>query len=370
VDQDSTVAIVFSDITRPTPHRQILPPLLEQLSAVPDAQILFINGLGTHRPNTEQELEEILGREILARFDVLQHDARDEGQLVSLGISSQGHDIRINRHFLDCSVRILTGYIEPHLFAGISGGPKAILPAIAGVDSIYANHGAGMIGALGVGFARTEGNPIWEEMMEAARMAGPSFLLNVTQTEARKITGVFAGDLQAAHRAGIQFLKRSALVPVREPFDVVLTTAGGYPLDISMYQSVKGMAVAEQIVKPGGAILLAAECSEGMPPSGEYGQIMALASSPDEMLEMLHRPDFFMQDQWDAQIQARICQRVEFLIYSDGLTDEQVRAMFAEPVRDVEARVRALLERHGPSARLAVLPAGPLAVPYLQGEED
>lgn len=365
VTADSTVCILFSDITRPTPYAQILPPLLEQLAAVPDENIVFINGVGTHRPNTDDELEEILGAEILGRFRVMQHDCRDESNLVSIGTSSLAHEIRVNKRFLESSVRVLTGYIEPHLFAGFSGGPKAILPSVAAAESIFANHGADMIAQPGVGFARIQGNPIWEEMMEAARMAGPVFLLNVTQTEEREITGVFAGDLQAAHHAGVLFVRESAMVAVSEPFDVALTTAGGYPLDISMYQSVKGLAVAQEIVKPGGSIVLAARCMEGLPPSGEYGEVMSLADNPSDLLAKLHSPGFLMQDQWDAQIQARICERARFYIHSDGLSDAQIRTVFGTPCHDVPRQIEALLAEYGPSARLVVMPAGPLAVPYL-----
>lgn len=365
VSPESTVCIVFSDITRPMPYQHILPPLLEELSGVPDENIIFMNGLGTHRPNTQAELEEILGSEILARFRVLQHDCRDDSQLVSVGASSLGHEIRINKRFMDSSVRVLTGYIEPHLFAGFSGGPKAILPSVAGAETIFANHGADMIARPGVGFARTWGNPIWEEMMEAASMVGPSFLLNVAQTEGREITGVFAGDLAAAHQAGVEFVRQSSMVAVSEPFDVALSTAGGYPLDISMYQSVKGLAVAQEIVKPGGSVILAAECSEGVPPSGEYGAVMALTEDPSDLLARLHAPGFLMQDQWDAQIQARICKRLDFYLYSDGLSDEQIKMVFAAPCHNIERQVESLLERCGSEARLAALPAGPLAVPYV-----
>lgn len=196
-------------------------------------------------------------------------------------------------------------------------------------------------------------------------MVGPSFLLNVAQTEGREITGVFAGDLAAAHQAGVEFVRQSSMVAVSEPFDVALSTAGGYPLDISMYQSVKGLAVAQEIVKPGGSVILAAECSEGVPPSGEYGAVMALTEDPSDLLARLHAPGFLMQDQWDAQIQARICERLDFYLYSDGLSDEQIKMVFAAPCHNIERQVESLLERSGSEARLAALPAGPLAVPYV-----
>jgi nickel-dependent lactate racemase len=361
------VAIVFSDITRPMPNDRVLPVLLGELSHVPDDRILLINALGTHRPNTKDELVALLGPEIVERYRVLQHDCHDEDALLSLSVTSRGHEIWVNRAYMESTVRILTGFIEPHLFAGFSGGPKAVLPGVAGFKTITANHSPGMIGDPGSGFACTRGNPIWEEILEVAARTEPTFLLNVTLTEDRRITGVFAGDLEQAHEAGVAFVKQAAMVPVDRPFDVVVTTAAGYPLDISMYQSVKGIAVSASIVKDGGAIVLVSECVEGLPDYGEYGDLMRLAGSPDDLLALIRRPGFMMQDQWDAQIQAQICQRVDVYIHSDGLSDEEIQQVLAIPCKDVESTVLSLLEGYGPEARVAVLPAGPLAVPYVRG---
>jgi nickel-dependent lactate racemase len=361
------VAIVFSDITRPMPYRKILPALLSELSRVPVPQIVFINALGTHRPNTQDELVEILGPGIVGRYRIEQHDCHSERDLVLLGRTSSGNEIWVNRTYMQSSIRILTGFIEPHLFAGFSGGPKAVLPGIAGMRTVKANHGARMIGHPGSGFARTEGNPIWEEMMEVALKTEPTFLLNVTQTENRAISGVFAGDLREAHRAGVEFARRNTMIPLEHPFEVVVTTAGGYPLDISMYQSVKGVAIAGSIVKEGGAIVLASECREGVPTFGEYGDILRASKDPARLLEMVHGPDFFMQDQWDAQILAQVVRRADLHIFSEGLSDDQVRLTFGKPCKDVRTTVEALLEEHGSEAQVAVLPAGPLSVPYVGG---
>jgi nickel-dependent lactate racemase len=367
VNPDDTVAIVFSDITRPMPYERILPVLFDELTAVPKEQIVLINALGTHRSNTQEELKEILGAEIVQRYRVIQHDCHSMKDLLSLGKSSaRGHEILVNRIYMESTVRILTGFIEPHLFAGFSGGPKAVLPGIAGFQTITANHGVHMIGDPGVGFAKTIGNPIWEEMLDAALRSRPTFLMNITQTEDRQITGVFAGDLLQAHRAGVEFVSNTAMIPVEKPFDIVISTSGGYPLDISMYQAVKGMVVAGQIVKDGGAIILVSECSEGLPDSGEYGDILRLADSPEGILSLIRKPGFLMQDQWDIQLQAQVCKRAQFYIYSEGLTDEEKRLAFGIPCNNVEALVDKLLKEYGPEASIAVLPAGPLSVPHLE----
>jgi nickel-dependent lactate racemase len=232
VSADDTVAIVFSDITRPMPYSSVLPPLMEELSKVPDSQIVFINATGTHRPNTQGELIEILGDEIVDRFRIHQHDCNDETNLTNLGNTSRGHEIWINREYMQSSIRILTGFIEPHLFAGFSGGPKAVLPGIAGAKTIFSNHGSEMIGDPKSNFTHTKGNPIWEEILEVATLTKPTFLLNVTLTEDRRITGVFAGELSKAHEKGVEFSKRTAMIPVDGLFDIVISTAGGYPLTL------------------------------------------------------------------------------------------------------------------------------------------
>jgi nickel-dependent lactate racemase len=369
ISADDTVAIVFSDITRPMPYRSILPPLIGELSRVPDNQIVFINATGTHRSNKQEELIEILGHAIVDRFRIHQHDAYDEANLINIGNTSNDHEIWVNREYMESSIRILTGFIEPHLFAGFSGGPKAVLAGIAGAKTIFSNHGSKMIGDPKANFTHTKGNPIWEEMLEVASLTNPTFLLNVTQTEDRRITGVFAGGLSQAHEKGVEFVKRTVMIPVDGLFDIVISTAGGYPLDLNMYQSVKGIAVAGNIVKDGGTILLISACEEGLPDYGEYGAIMREADTPRDLLRKIHSPGYSIQDQWDAQIQAQICQRANQHIYSEGLTDEEIHQVFGIPCRDVGHTISALLKEYGSGARIAALPAGALSVPYIKGTE-
>ncbi len=366
VSPDDTVAIVFSDITRPMPNDRVLPVLLDELNQIPKDQIVLINALGTHRANTHNELTDLLGPEIVSQYQVVQHDCYDGNGLTELGITSRGSKILVNSLFLNSTVKILTGLIEPHLFAGFSGGPKAVLPGIAGADTIFSNHGSDMIADPKSNFAHTKGNPIWEEMLEVALHTKPTFILNITLTDDRQISGVFAGDLQLAHQKGVKFLKRTALVAVDDLYDIAITTAGGYPLDISMYQSVKGIKVASGIVRDGGAILLFSECLEGLPEYGEFGEIMRLSETPEDLLAMVHSHGFSMQDQWDAQIHAQICKRLALHIYSEGLTDSEIRQVFGNPSRDAEKTLEALLKEYGPNAQIAVLPSGPLAVPYIR----
>lgn len=317
------VVIVHTDLTRATPNRRILPVLLDELeqAGVRREDITLLNGLGTHRPQTEVELRALLGESIVDGYRCLQHGCKNDEQLISLGQTSSGHPVRINRTYMEAEVKILTGFIEPHFFAGFSGGPKAVLPSLAGAESVFSNHGYNMIAHPLATWGVTEGNPIWEEMREVALKTKPDFLLNVALDSRHALTGVFAGELLAAHRTGCAFVKETAMASVKEPYDVVLTTNSGYPLDQNLYQSVKGMSAAARVVRPGGAILLAAACEDGLPDYGLYADLLRRAGSPQKVLEMVSQPGFEAQDQWQVQLQAQIQMHAEVYIFSDGLSD-------------------------------------------------
>jgi nickel-dependent lactate racemase len=375
VRRDDTVAIVFSDITRPQPRKRMLPVLLEELAHVLSENIVLINALGTHRPNTEGELIDMLGREIAKGYRIVQHNAWDKGNMVYLGPTSFGHETYINGVYMGAKVKILTGFIEPHFFAGFSGGPKAVLPGLADERSVLGNHDAEMIGHPKATWGVTEacpelgrrGNPIWEEMREMAAKTEPTFLLNVTLNKNKEITAVFAGDVWQAHAAGTVFARKSVMVPVPEPFDIVVTTNSGYPLDLNLYQAVKGMSAAALVVKEGGSIIAAAECWDGIPDHGEYKNILKMADSPQKLLEVIRAPGFLMQDQWEAQVQAQIQLKADVYVKTSYLSDEQIREALLLPCHSIEETLAQLLERYGPDATICVLPEGPQTVPYVTG---
>jgi len=366
VRREDTVAVVFSDLTRPMPNDRALPPLLNELAltGVPDAQIVLVNGLGTHRSQTEAELKGMLGSRVVERYRVVQHNAWDDANLVEVCRNHTGRPVRVNRTYRGASVRILTGFIEPHLFAGFSGGPKAVLPGIADIEAIMDNHSASMLDDPRATWAVLEGNPVWEEMLAVAQSTLPTWLLNVTLNRDRQITGVFAGDLVEAHRAGAAFVRQTATQPVREPFDIVITSNSGYPLDLNLYQSVKGMSAAARIVKPGGHIIVAAECWDGIPAHGEYRRLLWEAKSPRDLMERVMTPGFRCHDQWEAQVQAQIQLKANVHVYADGLSDEDLRRALFTPCRSIEETV-ARLRSEKPGATIAVLPDGPQTVPYI-----
>lgn len=358
------VCITFSDLTRATPNERIIPWLLQHLADVPRDHITLVNQVGTHRPNTRAELERMLTPEVVQHYRVLNHEPENAAAHCQVGTTHDGTPALINRHVVEADVRIVTGFIEPHFFAGFSGGPKGIMPGTAALQTVVSNHGARNIGDPNAAFGITEGNPIWEEMRDIALRVGPSFLLNVTLNTARQITGVFAGDLLQAHRAGCAFVRQSAMQRVPAPFDLVLTTNSGYPLDLNLYQGVKGMSAGARILKAGGTLILACECREGVPAGSPCDQLWRSTRSPEEILEKLAQPGFRHPEQWQVQIQALIQRRAQVLVHS-SLPDDVVRAAHLTPCPNISATVRERLAGLGPEARVAVLPQGPLTVPYL-----
>ena len=361
-----TVVVVHTDITRATPNDRIVPVLLKAMEAagIRREDITLLNGLGTHRPQTETELRAMLGDGVVDTYRCLQHDCYDDANLATLGRTTAGHPVRINRTYLEADIKILTGFIEPHFFAGFSGGPKAVLPSLAGAESVFTNHGYAMIGNPRAAWGVTEGNPIWEEMKEVALLTQPDFLINVALNNLNEITGVFAGELLAAHQAGCEFVRKSAMAMVQAPYDFVITTNSGYPLDQNLYQTVKGMSAAARITRSGGAILMVAACEDGLPDHGEYGRLLREAGSPEVFLQQVSRPGFAIQDQWQVQIQAQIQKKAHVYIYADGLSDQQITDAWLIPCRDIPDLVGRLQDEFGP--RGAVLPDGPQVIPTLQ----
>jgi nickel-dependent lactate racemase len=358
------VCILFTDITRATPNERLIPWLLEYLKDVPREQVLLLNQTGTHRPNTVAELERMLTPEVVRNYRVLNHDCENTGMLVQLGTTRDGTPALINRYVAEADVRIVTGFIEPHFFAGFSGGIKGIVPGVAGLKTVMSNHGARNIGDPKSTFGVTNGNPLWEDLRDMALRVGESFLLNVSLNEQREITGVFAGDILAAHKVGCEFVRQSAMQRFDAPFDIVITTNSGYPLDMNLYQGVKGMSAGARVVKQGGTLILAAECREGVPAGSPLDKLLRSASSTEEILTLLNTPGFVRPEQWQAHIQALVQRKANVLVHS-SLADEVIRAVHLTPCNDISATVSELVGTNGNGARIAVLPQGPLTIPYL-----
>jgi nickel-dependent lactate racemase len=367
--KDQTIAIVFCDVTRPMPNNRVLPVVLRELEEAGAAHknIVLINATGMHRPNEGAELREMLGDFISDNYRVVNHNAFDKSTLAHLGRTSFGAEVWVCQEYLQADLKILTGFIEPHFFAGFSGGPKMITPGISGGDTVAHAHNARMIGDPNSVWGVIEENPIHAEIRESAALAGSDFSLNVTLNKRHQITAVFAGEVFASHREGYEFVRQTAMQKVARPFDIVITTNSGYPLDQNLYQAVKGMSAAALVVKPGGAIISAAECSDGIPNHGPFKDILKMRPDPQALLDLINSPDFKMFDQWQAQVQAQIQLKARVFLKNSFLSDTQVREAMLEPVLNgsIEETVAHLLAEYGPGATVCVLPQGPQTVPYL-----
>jgi nickel-dependent lactate racemase len=349
------VAVVFPDLTRPFPHRTVLPPLvaaLEEIGATP----VLVCATGTHRQATAGEMRALIGAELFDRYPVHDHDATDTGAHQKIGVVD-GVPVLVDRAYVEADARITTGFVEPHFFAGYSGGPKGVVPGLAATATVLEAHSPARIASPFATWTELDRNPVHDFVRRATALLPPSLSLDVAINAARQLTAVFAGPLPDGHRAACAFVERTAVQRVAGRYDVVVTTNAGHPLDRNLYQSVKGMAAAERIVRPGGTIVMAAACIDGVPEEGEFGRLLAGAREPADLLALPSG-----QDQWQVQVLGRVLQRARVLLHSTGLDDAAVRAAHLHPARDVSVAVARAVRDHGRDARVAVLPFGPLTV--------
>ncbi|TVQ27495.1 MAG: nickel-dependent lactate racemase [Spirochaetaceae bacterium] len=359
--------IVFNDISRATPNDVMLPVIIEELrdAGIRDEHITLFNATGTHRENSVDELRMILSDDLVRRYTIVQNDCTAEGVHTEIGTTAAGNRVKVMTQFLDQDIRIATGFIEPHFFAGFSGGGKAVVPGLAHLETILHNHGPHHMDHPDAIWGKTEGNPLWEDLAEAAALAEPVFLVNVTMTPDQRITAVFTGDRVEAHAAGCRHVARHALVPVDRAFDIVVTSNSGYPLDLNLYQAVKGMSAAGRIVRPGGQIIVAAECWDGLPDHGLFATLVMEAGSADELLDRLRGEDLRVRDAWQAHILALLRTKAEITLVSDRLTTGDIPQALCGWAPTVEDAIRdaALQMDHTPS--ICILPDGPLTIPVL-----
>lgn len=361
------VAVSLCDSTRPQPRHLMIPALLAELDGLVRLEdVTLLVATGTHRGNTPEELRAMLGDDVLNTVRVVNHDARDNGSLVWCGRHGREVPVWLNREWVEADVRITTGFVEPHFFAGFSGGPKLVAPGLAGLETVLTLHDASRIGDPRATWGVTEGNPVHDDIRAIAAGTGVDFAFDVVLNRNQDIVAAFGGELFAMHRAACAEVRASAMRAVPERFDVVLTTNSGYPLDQNLYQSVKGMSAAAEVVRPGGVIVCAAECRDGFPDHGSYRSLLTSAASPQALLDEIAGRDHTLPDQWQIQVQARVQTHAKVLVHSQHLSDADLLAAHLEPAADVAEAVRTALAAAGPNATLCVLPEGPQTVPYLR----
>ena len=356
-----TAAISVCDITRPAPNHQTLPPLLERLhdAGIPVDGVTILIATGLHRCATTEEINAILGPEIAARYRVVNHDARALADHRSLGATASGTPVYIDRRFLDAELHITLGFIEQHLMLGFSGGRKLIAPGLAAQQTIQVIHSPRFMREPLAVEGSIENNPLHAELLEIARMARHDFILDVALTKARAISGVFAGAPELAHAAGVAFVRATSLTRLPQPADAVITSAAGHPLDLTFYQTLKGITAAQHIVRPGGRILLLCECAEGIG-SPEFAAMLRNYAGPQQFLDQIASAPVLI-DQWQLEKIALAGLRNEILIYSPGVSPEQLGALGRRCFADVNQAVAALLDGLPAGARVALIPEGPYA---------
>jgi lactate racemase len=354
-----TAAISVCDITRPAPNSVTLPPLLKRLHAagIPVEGVTLLIATGLHRAATPEEIQTILGPEIAARYRVVNHDARVLAQHRHLGSTGRGIPVYIDERFMAADLHITLGFIEQHLMLGFSGGRKLVAPGLAAQETIKVIHSPMFMREPMATEGSITHNPLHAQLLEIASMAGHHFMLDVTLTQTREISGIFAGDPVLAHAAGVAFLRTTSLERLTGLADVVITSAAGHPLDLTFYQTIKGLTAAQHIVKPGGRILILGECAEGVG-SPEFAGKVERFSSYEDFLDEIKEAAVEI-DQWQLEKLALAGQKNELFFYVPGIPSDKLGKLAARAYPTWQAAVGAVLRGIPQGARVALVPEGP-----------
>ncbi|NLX04455.1 MAG: nickel-dependent lactate racemase [Phycisphaerae bacterium] len=375
-DRSRGAVVVISDITRAVPNRLFLPIILETLETAgfTKEQIVILVATGMHRPSTRAEHVELVGQTILDRYRIVDHRADAPETLVALEArTSSGTAVQIDAVYANAGLRILTGFIEPHLMAGFSGGRKSICPGLVDLDTVQKFHGPHFVADPRTATGILDGNPCHREALEVARIAKPDFIFNVTVDADSQITGIFTGDLEAAHAEGVRFVEKHMAVTVPERFDTVFVSGGGYPLDTTFYQTVKGMVAGGDFVRQGGTVITVSGCRQGFGSDNCRRIMFEYADDYQRFLRDIFARDRVEKDQWEFQLQTRVLEKTSregLVLVADGIDVEDQRRCHVTPAfdlvgrRDAAEAVKALVERTSQqTSRVAVLPRGPYILP-------
>ncbi|MDE0624702.1 MAG: nickel-dependent lactate racemase [Bryobacterales bacterium] len=361
-----SAAIAVCDITRPAPNKTVLPHVIGALQAggISPSAITIMIATGLHREATAEELEEIVGENILKHHPVHSHRAREIDEQVFLGETAGGTQAFVDERFVEADLHITLGFIEPHLMAGFSGGRKLIGIGLAGERTIKRLHSPLYMRDPKATEGSFPDNPLHRELLEIAAMAGHDFMVDVALTDTRAIAAVFAGEPVSAHAQGVEFVRQSTLATLDQPADAVITTSGGYPLDLTFYQAVKGLTAAAHIVREGGEILLAAACNEGLG-GPEFSQLVRESDDFSELLDLLSERTVRV-DQWQAEKLAMVAQRAQLSFCVPGLSEEDRSKLWGPSHADAQEAVDGLMGRLRDGARVIVIPEGPYVFSQLQ----
>ena len=354
-----SAAISVCDITRPAPNSKTLPPVLRRLeqAGIPRENITILIATGLHRAATDGEIREICGEEIATAYRVVNHDARNLASHRHLGLTTSGTPVYIDERFIAADLHLTLGFIEPHLMLGFSGGRKLVAPGLAAQETIKVLHSPKFMREPRAVEGSIEDNPLHRELLQVARMARHDFIVDVALTQDRSIAGVFAGHPERAHRRGVEFVSEALLQTLDEPVDAVITTSGGYPLDLTYYQAIKGVTAAAHIVKPGGRILLVGECKEGAGAPEFRDMIMGKMTDAQFLIHIEGKP--VTVDQWQLEKLALVTTRQQVLWYVPGLPEQYRANLWGKVYLTLDAAKDALTSGLPPKANIAVIPEGP-----------
>ena len=360
------IAISVCDITRAQPRKVVIETIVEHIKdLIPISNIKILIATGTHRANTKDELIEMLGKDIVETLNVINHVCDDKESLIEMPTSLDDVSVLLNKHWVNADFRITTGFVEPHFFAGFSGGSKLVAPGLAGLKTIMKLHNYKRLNNPNSIWGEVEKNPIQQDVRKIAKETGVDFTLDVALNRDQKITNVFSGDLIDSHNEACNFARETAMVQVSQPYDLVITSNSGYPLDQNLYQTVKGLSAASQIVKDNGEILCLSECSDGIPSHGKFYSLLSEFSDPEQVEGMLSDPNFHCQDQWQVQILSQIAKKSNINLYTEGLSDKEIKNAFMfnapDPQKFIDQKVK-----ENTNIRGCVLPEGPITIPVLK----
>ena len=357
-----TACVVICDITRPLPNEVLLPQILQTLehNRIGRDSITILVATGLHRSSTREELTMMVGKSIPHLYRIVDHHARRVEEQVYLGLTRSKTPVYIDRVYCSSDLKITTGFIEPHLMAGFSGGRKLVAPGCAGEETIKALHSPFFLENPLCCEGSIENNPLHHELLEIAMMAGHDFIVNVSMDEVGRISGIFAGEPEKAHAAGIDHVRASVRSTVKHPVDIVVTTSAGYPLDLTLYQAVKGVTAALPIVRKGGMIIIAAECSEGLG-SAEFSRMATGFPTADAFVDVISRNPVVI-DQWQLEECAKAARVADVVLVSSGIPSDDLSRLFIRTAPTVEKALEQGFEKFGRDATVAVIPKGPYSL--------
>mgnify|MGYP001324034242 CR=1 FL=1 len=356
------ILIISPDNTRPMPSRISIPAIIKNFYHEDSHyHITILIATGLHRKMTDEEILERYGEETVKKYDIINHVAKDDSEQVSMGKMSTGNELFVDKRVLDNDLIIGEGFIEPHFFAGFSGGRKCVLPGIASKDTILNNHCPQNIANAHATAGSLDGNPIHEEATEAAKKVGLAFILNVALNQEKAVVAAFAGDFVEAHKKGCEFVREHMKVPVK-PADIVITSNDGFPLDRNLYQSVKGMDTSSRAVKKGGVIILCSECSDKANGNNAFEELIAAAPTKEELYSTMStgKPEV---DKWEVQIFARVVKDHTVIFVSDNYDEQSAKDLFMIHATSPEDAMEKAFAIAGKNAKVNVMPEGPVTLP-------